>query len=94
MLLKFKKIVDVIKNVVFTNNGQICIRGSSDELPYGSFMNSKGEFVDIVQFIYIFIEKIGYPVEIQIGNKFDAYAFSVNSDLRENKQCGIRIFIT
>jgi hypothetical protein len=87
-VVEIQKTIDVIKNVVFMNKGQIYIRGSSKELPYGSFMDSNKEYVDIMQFIYIFIEKIGYPVEIQIGHKFAAYTFSIDSALRENKQCG------
>ncbi|MBA3236958.1 MAG: hypothetical protein H0T62_01230 [Parachlamydiaceae bacterium] len=80
--------IDQFRKIVLENHGQMHVRGASDERPYGFFMNSEKEYTDITQYIYIFLEKVGYPIEIQIGHEFAAYTFSIDSALRDNPTCG------
>ena len=80
--------IDRIREIVLANDGQIHIRGSSNERPYGFFMNSDKKYTDITQYIYIFLEKVGYPLEIQIGHEFASHTFTIDSALRDNPHCG------
>jgi hypothetical protein len=80
--------IDQFRKIVAENNGQMHVRGASDERPYGFFMKSEKEYVDITQYIYIFLEKVEYPIEIQIGHEFAAHTFSIDSALRDNPKCG------
>lgn len=81
--------IDNLRKLVLSNDGQIHVRGSSAERPYGFCTNpATQEFTDITQYVYIFMEKIGYPVEIQIGHEFASHTFTIDSALRDDKTCG------
>ena len=80
--------IDRIREIVLVNGGQIHIRGASNERPYGFFMSPDKKYADITQYVYVFLEKIGYPVEMQIGHKFASHTFTIDSALRDNKECG------
>lgn len=81
--------IDRIREIVLANDSQMHVRGSSTERPYGFCTNPQTkEFTDITQYVYIFIEKIGYPVEIQIGHEFASHTFTIDSALRDDKTCG------
>jgi hypothetical protein len=80
--------IDCIRKVVLENNGQMHIKGSSNECPYGSFMNADKKFTDIAQYVYVFMEKVGYPIEFQIGHEFASHTFTIDSALRDNRDCG------
>lgn len=80
--------IDRIRETVLANGGQIHIRGSSNERPYGSFMNADKKYTDITQYVYVFLEKIGYPIEFQIGHEFASHTFTIDSALRDNPNCG------
>lgn len=81
--------IDFIREIVLADGGQIHIRGASDERPYGFFMNIEKKYTDITQYIYVFMEKVGYPIEFQIGHQFASHTFKIDSALRENKDCGL-----
>lgn len=80
--------IDRIRKIVLENGGQIHIRGSSNERPYGFFMNADKKYTDITQYVYIFLEKVGYPIEFQIGHEFASHTFTIDSALRDNPSCG------
>lgn len=80
--------IDCIRKVVLENNGIMHIKGSSNERPYGSFMNVDKKFTDITQYVYVFMEKVGYPIEFQIGHEFASHTFTIDSALRDNRDCG------
>lgn len=81
--------IDTIRNIVLAEKGQIHVRWSSDEQPYGSFIKANKQYADITQYVYVFIEKIGYPIELQIGHKLAAHTFTIDSAIRDNKECGL-----
>jgi hypothetical protein len=70
------------------NNGLMHVRGSSDERPYGFCFSSDKKFTDITQYVYVFLDKVGYPIEFQIGHPFAAHTFSIDSALRDDPTCG------
>ncbi|MBA2367745.1 MAG: hypothetical protein H0V82_01825 [Candidatus Protochlamydia sp.] len=80
--------IDYIRKIVLENNGQMHVRGASNERPYGFFMNADKKFTDITQYVYVFIEKVGYPIEFQIGHEFASHTFTIDSALRDNRDCG------
>jgi hypothetical protein len=80
--------IDRIREIVLANNGQMHVRGSSDERPYGFFMNTEKKYIDITQYVYVFLEKVGYPIEFQIGHEFASHTFTIDSALRDNPSCG------
>jgi hypothetical protein len=78
--------IDYIKQIVSLDGGEIRIRSSTLDRPYGSYMNS--EFVDIVQYVYVYLVQIGYVIEFQICHEFSSHTFAIDSALRDNPQCG------
>lgn len=80
--------IDRIRDIVLANRGQMHIRGASTERPYGFFMTQDKKYTDITQYVYVFLEKVGYPIEIQIGHQFASHTFTIDSALRDNKECG------
>ncbi len=80
--------IDRIREIVLSNGGQIHVRGSSAERPYGFFMAPDKKYTDITQYVYVFMERVGYPIEFQIGHKFASHTFTIDSALRDNKECG------
>ena len=83
---QIKDKIDYIKAIVTSNEGYFHIRGSSINRPYGFFRDSK--FKDIVQYLYVYLEQIGYIIEFQIGSKFATLSFKIHSALRDNPNCG------
>jgi hypothetical protein len=69
--------IAIIERIVKAKNGLMYIRDSE---------NNGGRYVcnDITQYVYVYFEEIGYPVEIQIGHPFAAFTFQVDSYLRDN----------
>ncbi len=41
-----------------------------------------------MQYVFVFLERLGYPIELQIGHKFAFYTFAENSALRDSKEHG------
>ena len=80
--------IDRIKETVLHNGGKMYVRGTSDQLPYGFFMGRERVYTDITQYVYIFLPKVGYPVEFQIGHEFASYAFTVSSAIRDGVGAG------
>lgn len=85
---EIQKKIDCVREIVIAHGGQIHVRGFSNERFYGFFMNADKVYADITQYVYVFMEKVGYPIEIQIGHKFASHTFTIDSALRENKECG------
>lgn len=85
---QIKDKIDYIKAIVHENKGSVYIRGASDDKPYGFFMDSDMKYKDITQYLYVYIEQIGYVIEFQIGHEFASYTFSIDSALRDNPDCG------
>lgn len=88
---QIKDKIDYVKRIVMENEGVLHIRGSSENRPYGFFMDQallNQDFKDITQYVYVYIEKIGYVIEFQIGHEFASYTFSSDSALRDDKNCG------
>lgn len=86
---EMQKKIDLIREIILKEGGQFHVRGSSIERPYGFFMNTDKKYTDITQYVYVFMEKVGYPIEFQIGHKFAAHTFTIDSALRDNKECGL-----
>jgi len=84
---QIKDKIDYIKNIVTSNKGYFHIRSSSIERLYGFFMESNN-FRDIVQYMYAYVEQIGYIIEFQIGSEFATETFKINSALRDDPNCG------
>lgn len=80
--------IDRIRETVLANDGQIHVRGSSPERPYGFFMTPEKKYADITQYVYVFMERVGYPIEFQIGHKLASHTFTIDSAIRDNKECG------
>ena len=80
--------LDIIKQVTKNHNGCYYIKGETTETPYG-FCEKNGVFLDVTQYIYVYLEEIGYPIEFQIGHKFASLTFYIDSSLRDNKECGL-----
>lgn len=80
--------IDRIKDIVIKQGGQMYIRGTSNERPYGFFMSSDEKYSDITQYVYVFLDKVGFPIEFQIGHEFAAHTFTIDSALRDNSTCG------
>jgi hypothetical protein len=79
--------IDRIREIVLAD-GQVHVRGSSAERPYGFFMAPDKKYTDITQYVYVFLERVGYPIEFQIGHKFASHTFAIDSALRDSKECG------
>ena len=84
---QIKDKIDYIKTIVISKGGYFHIRGSSVERPYGGFLDSNLNFKDIVQYMYVYLEEIGYVIEIQIGNEFATQTFTIDSELRDDPNC-------
>lgn len=80
--------VDKIKSIVNDHNGTYYVKGSNEEHPYG-WCKRDGKYTDITQYIYVYIEEIGYPIELQIGHEFASLTFTIDSALRDDKDCGM-----
>lgn len=78
--------IGYVKWITNLNGGDILIRGQSSNQPNGGFMNSK--FVDITQYVYVYLKEIGYVIEFQIGHEFASHTFAIDSALRDNPNCG------
>jgi hypothetical protein len=46
-------------------------------------------YVDITQYLYVYIPSIGYITEFQVGHKLSAYTFTNDSALRDDPKCGL-----
>lgn len=80
--------INRIKDIVLEQGGQMYIRGTSDERPYGFVMTANKKYSDITQYVYVFLEKVGFPIEFQIGHEFAAHTFTIDSELRDDPTCG------
>lgn len=79
--------IDYIKEIVLKEKGKLYIKGSSIDQPYGGFKASDCSYTDIVQYVFVFMEAVGHLIEFQIGHKFAAHTFTIDSELRDNKKC-------
>ncbi len=77
--------IDMINNIVNERNGLIYIRG---DLPYGFCMKGD-QFTDITQYVYVYLDDVHYPIELQIGHEFASHTFTIDSALRDNPNCGL-----
>lgn len=80
--------IDMIRDIVKSMNGVVYVRGESFEYPYG-FCFRDGIYKDITQYVYVYIDDIGYPLEIQIGHEFASHTFTIDSALRDDPSCGL-----
>lgn len=67
--------IDRIRDIVLVNKVQMHIKGSSNDCPYGFFTSPRKEYRDITQYVFVFLEKVGYPIEFQIGHEFASHTF-------------------
>lgn len=51
-----------------------------------SFKEYKREYSDIVQYVYLYFEDVGFIAELQIGHPFAMYSFEVYSRIRDGGQ--------
>lgn len=86
-LSEIQEKIDQIRDKVLQRGGQLQIRGSSNERPYGFFWDEK-KYQDITQYVYVFLKEVGYPIEFQIGHQFATHTFTIDSALRDNPKCG------
>jgi len=80
--------IDRIREIILAEGGQMHVRGSTTTFPYGFFMASDKKYTDITQYVYVFLKRVGYPIEFQIGHKFASHTFTIDSAIRDNKECG------
>ena len=85
---KIPEKINGLREIVQKNHGVMFVRGSSATRPYGHSRQEDGTFLDIVQYVHVFIDAIGYPAELQIGHPFAFHAFTIDSAIRENPTCG------
>ena len=88
--------IDVLRDIVSSNDGKIYVRGEQNN-DYGyclepidqNFPSGFTErlFVDITQYVYVYLPEIGYIIEFQIGHPFAALTFTIDSALRDNPNC-------
>lgn len=69
---------------VVAMGGIVHVRGESEEHPFGSCWGGDGKFTDITQHVYVFLEEVGYPVEVKIGHAFAVYTFDLDSSCRQS----------
>lgn len=81
--------LSAIQSIVTNQNGCSFIRGTAPDSKFGYYKNKEGSYIDITQFIYVFIPVTGCLTEIQVGHPFAALTFEIDSKLREDKQCGL-----
>jgi hypothetical protein len=75
--------VQQIRKIVDTFEGLTYVRGENAS-GYSSMQD--GKMIDITQYIYVYIEEIGYPLEMQIGHEFAAYTFAIDSRIRDGEK--------
>jgi len=80
--------IDSIKKIVTMYGGIYYLRGEDETRPYGSCMKDN-MFTDITQYMYIFLDDVHYPIELQIGHEFASYTFTIDSALRDDPKCGL-----
>lgn len=80
--------INCIKGIVLEQSGQMHIKGASNERPYGFFMSPEKKYLDITQYVYVFLDKVGFPIEFQIGHEFAAHTFTIDSALKDDPTCG------
>jgi len=79
--------IDELIQIVKDKNGYMYVRGESEYNKYG-FSMCGNEHTDITQYIYVYLEDVGYVTELQIGHEFATYTFTVDSMLRDDPECG------
>lgn len=80
-LTDFGTIIMRILNIAKSKNAIVYVR-DTDRYPY--YVNDDGAFIDISQYLYVFFDEIGYPIEVQIIHPFANIAFSNDSATRNN----------
>lgn len=70
--------INIISNLVSKYNGAMWLKGN--------FRSGSGKYLDIIQYVYVYIPHVGYITEFQIGSSFASYTFSVDSKLRDDKE--------
>lgn len=46
----------------------------------------EGKYVDIIQFVYVYLPKVDHIIEFQVGHPFAALTFTIDSALRDGKE--------
>lgn len=80
------KKIELIRGIV-NKNGSLYVRGESKDNVYG-FCHKDGKFTDITQYVYVYLDEVGYIAELQIGHEFATYTFTIDSMIRDNPNCG------
>lgn len=70
--------IKTISNVVSKYYGSMWLKGN--------FRSGSGKYLDIVQYVYVYIPQVGYITEFQIGSSFASYTFYVDSRLRDDPE--------
>lgn len=80
-VVDISNIMKVIHDTVKKNNGMFFIRNSIQD-------PITNDYTDIIQYAFVYIPKIGYIAEIQVGHPFVMYTFSRDSLLRDLRLAG------
>ena len=75
--------VNKFKKLAIENDGWCVVRGDGNDT-YGAHKKN-GEFKDIVQYLFVYLPKMGHVTEIQVGHEFTSLTFTIDSFLRDNK---------
>ena len=75
--------VNKFKKLASENDGWCVVRGDGNDT-YGAHKKN-GEFKNIVQYLFVYLPKMGHVTEIQIGHEFTGLTFTIDSFLRDNK---------
>lgn len=78
--------VDKIRQVCQRLTSTFYVRGASEAQPHGSFKGADGKYVDIIQYAYAYLD--GYIMEFQVGERFAAETFQVDSQIRDLRNAG------
>lgn len=72
-----------LKEMAFEEGGWYAVRGAGGD-GFGSHKKAE-KFVDIVQYVFIYLPSVGHVIELQIGHPFAAETFRRDSYLRDHK---------
>lgn len=79
--------ISSLKAIFEKRGSEVYLRGASPAQPLGAFKADR--YIDIFQFMYVYDLLVGYIIEIQVGHPFAFLTFSIDSALREDKNCGL-----
>jgi len=72
-----------IKRICTENGYVVFVKGASQNNEKGGYWDAKeNRLRDIIQYVYVYSEKIGHIAEIQVGEKFATHTFALDSEKR------------